>query len=167
MKKSWSSLILALFVHLTACHTEAAKENTPQSFNHQNATDMTASDQQAITTLLKAYEKALNAADTPAVIELYTDDGVFMPSGAPTSIGKEAVSQAYDFVFSQIRLHIAFSIDEIETHGDLAFARTISRGTTDILATGETVAEENRELFVLRKENGQWKIARYLFNKMS
>ncbi len=29
-----------------------------------------------------------------------------------------------------------------------------------------TVPEENRELFVLQKENGSWKIDRYMFNKM-
>ena len=68
-------------------------------------------------------------------------------------------------MFSQIKLSIVFSIDEIEIHGDLAFARTISRGTTDVLAAGVTVPEENRELFVFEKTDGDWKIARYMFNK--
>ena len=90
-----------------------------------------------------------------------------MPSEAPTSIGKEQVAQAYDFVFSQIRLPIEFFIDEIEIAGDMAFARTISRGKTDILAQNITVPQENRELFILQKEQGNWKIARYIFNKMS
>jgi len=29
------------------------------------------------------------------------------------------------------------------------------------------VPEENRELFILQKENGSWKIDRYMFNKMN
>jgi hypothetical protein len=41
-----------------------------------------------------------------------------------------------------------------------------TKGTTLIHANGQTVPEENRELFVLQKINGQWKIARYMFNKM-
>jgi len=59
-----------------------------------------------------------------------------------------------------------FFIDEIVVNGDYAFARTTSQGTTLIHTSGETVAEENRELFVLQKINGQWKISRYMFNKM-
>ena len=51
-------------------------------------------------------------------------------------------------------------------NGDYAFALMTSKGTTLIHANKQTVAEENREIFVLQKANGQWKIARYMFNKM-
>ncbi|MBK9194172.1 MAG: DUF4440 domain-containing protein [Flavobacteriales bacterium] len=65
-----------------------------------------------------------------------------------------------------IKLNIEFFIDEVVVDGDHAFARTTSKGTTLIHATGETVPEENRELFVLQRTDGGWKIARYMFNKM-
>ena len=134
----------------------------------KNDTDMnTIQEKQAIERLLKSYESALNASDTKAVLKLYAEDGVFMPSEAPTSAGLMAVEGAYNYVFSQIKLNIVFTIDEIEIADDFAFARTISRGKTNVLAAGITVPEENRELFVLKKENGDWKIGRYIFNKMS
>lgn len=120
----------------------------------------------AIEKLLFAYRDALNASDVGQVLPLYTNDGVFMPSNAPSAVGQEQVKAAYEFVFSQIQLSIEFYIDEIVVNGDYAFARTISKGTTLIHANGQTVAEENRELFVLQKSEGQWKIARYMFNKM-
>lgn len=69
-----------------------------------------------IKTLLRRYEAALNASDTAQVLPLYTNDGVFMPTEAPT-------------------------------------------------AQNLTIPEENRELFVFKKESGAWKIARYMFNK--
>jgi hypothetical protein len=47
----------------------------------------------------------------------------------------------------------------------MAFAVTSSKGTTMIHATGDTVPEANRELFVFEKLNERWKIARYMFNK--
>lgn len=112
------------------------------------------------------YRDALNESSTEKALALYTENGIFMPSGAPTSIGQEQVKAAYDFVFSQIQLNIEFDIDEIEIIGDYAFARTTSKGTTLIHATGNTVPEENRELFVLKQENSSWKIDRYIFNKM-
>ena len=120
----------------------------------------------AIEKLLFSYRDALNASDVNKVLPLYTNDGIFMPSNAPSAIGQAQVKASYEFVFKTIQLNINFSIDEIVVNGDYAFARTTSKGTTLIHASGQTVAEENRELFVLQKTNGQWKIARYMFNKM-
>ena len=128
---------------------------------------MTTHDQAQIATLLDRYETALNASDVDAVLELYAPDGVFMPSSAPTAEGADQVRATYEFVFSTIQLAIRFSIDEIEVHGDLAFARTGSKGTVTILADGSSAPEENRELFVLEKHRGEWKIALYMFNKPS
>jgi uncharacterized protein (TIGR02246 family) len=120
----------------------------------------------AMEKLLFSYRDALNTSDVNKVLPLYTSDGVFMPSNAPSAIGQQQVKAAYEFVFSQIQLNIEFYIDEIVVNDDYAFARTTSKGTTLIHANKQTVAEENRELFVLQKTNGQWKIARYMFNKM-
>ncbi len=140
-------LLMAAIISMSACQTKS-------------------SENQEIKNLLVTYRDALNASDVSKVLTLYTEDGIFMPSGAPTAIGKEQLKGTYEFVFSNIQLSIEFYIDEITVDGDYAFARTTSKGTTLIHATGETVPEENRELFVLQKENGSWKIDRYMFNKM-
>ena len=126
---------------------------------------MNSNGQQQIETVLFAYRDALNASDVSQVLALYSEDGVFMPSGAPTSVGQEQVKAAYEYVFSSIQLNIEFSIDEIAVLGDHAYARTTSKGTVLIRATDEKAPEENRELFVLKKEAGSWKINRYMFNK--
>jgi len=118
-----------------------------------------------IQTVLDRYEKALNASDVDAVLELYADDGVFMPSSAPTAVGIESVRAAYEHVFTMIKLNITFTVEEIVADGSVAFARTGSKGSVTVLADGSTAPEENRELFVFQKEDGVWKIARYMFNK--
>ena len=123
-------------------------------------------EKKAIEQLLFSYRDGLNASDVPKILNMYTADGVFMPSGAPTSIGQAQVKGAYEFVFSNIQLKIEFFIDEIIVNGNYAFARTTSKGQTLIHANGTTVPEENRELFVLEKVGSGWKIARYMFNKM-
>ncbi len=126
-----------------------------------------AEERQAIEATLLQYEKALNGSDVKGVLELYAPDGVFMPSGAPSAIGAKEIRAAYEHVFGAIKLEIKFTIDEIVQSGNYAFARTISRGQVTLLAEGVTAPEENRELFVLQKRDGAWKIARYMFNKMS
>ncbi|TNE66890.1 MAG: hypothetical protein EP344_02250 [Bacteroidetes bacterium] len=64
-------------------------------------------------------------------------------------------------------MNIEFFIEEIVVENNVAFATTSSEGTTLIHATGDTVPEANRELFVFEKVGGDWKIARYMFNKTS
>ncbi len=119
----------------------------------------------AIEKLLFSYRDALNTSNVSKVLTLYTKNGVFMPANAPSAVGQEQLKASYEFVFKTIQLHIEFFVGEITVSGDFAYALTNSKGTTLIHANGQTVPEENRELFVLNKENGEWKIARYMFNK--
>lgn len=145
----------------------SCQNGTKNQSNNSTQNNMKQSiEKSAIEKLLFSYSDALNASDVNKILPLYTNDGVFMPSNAPSAIGQEQIKGSYEFVFKTIQLNIEFLIDEIVVNGDYAFARTISKGTTLIHSNGQTVAEENRELFVLQKTNGQWKISRYMFNKM-
>ncbi|MGY2441010.1 YybH family protein [Pseudomonas sp. SDO52101_S400] len=117
----------------------------------------------AIQSILKAYEVALNAADTDTILSLYGSDPVFMPQHAPALIGREAVRAGYEQVFKTLQLNVRFDIHEIEVTGDWAWVRTSSSGRTRLLAAGIEVTEGNNELFVFRRENTEWKIHRYLF----
>lgn len=140
--------------------------NQNQSINQlQNKDVMEKLEKERIENLLGEYKKSLNTSDAKLAQSLYAKDGIFMPSGAPSAIGSENILKSYEFIFSQIQLNIEFFIDEILVEGDYAFATTISKGTTLIRATNQTVPEENRELFVFEKADGNWKIARYMFNK--
>jgi hypothetical protein len=51
----------------------------------------------------------------------------------------------------------------VEVLGESAWARTSSSGRTTVLASGQVVDEGNNELFVFRRESGDWRIHRYLF----
>ncbi len=150
-------LIAAVGLALCGCQSKTQPNPTVNTIEEKNAIEAT----------LKNYEAVLNASDVDGVLALYAEDGVFMPTEAPTAAGKEQVRAAYEHVFGIIKLDIAFSVDEIVQSGDFAFARTVSRGEVTVLAEGITLPEENRELFVLKKEGDDWKIARYMFNKMT
>lgn len=64
-----------------------------------------------------------------------------------------------------IQLSIEFFIEEIEVEGNMAYAVTSSKGTVKIHTNGVEAPEATRELFVFEKVYGEWKIARYMFNK--
>jgi uncharacterized protein (TIGR02246 family) len=130
-----------------------------------SSTKEVTSTKQAVAEVLRAYEAALNASDTKAVMPLYLRDGVFMPQHSESAVGEAAIRQAYDAVFKAIKLTVKFATAEIvEMSPEWAFARTNSAGTAKIHATGAEEKESNQELFIFKKDtDGKWRIARYCF----
>ena len=159
--KTIINLVLAILL-MASCTGQNQSESINQS---QKSEVMEKVTKENIEKLLVTYKTSLNTSDAALAQSLYTNDGIFMPSGAPSAIGSDNILKSYEYIFSQIQLTIEFYIEEIVVEGDLAFATTSSKGTTLINATGDTVPEANRELFVLEKVDEEWKIARYMFNK--
>jgi uncharacterized protein (TIGR02246 family) len=158
-------LILTALVIATMASCNQSENTESNTISKENMESMEKLEKQKIEALLSEYEKSLNTSDAKLAQSLYTKDGIFMPTEAPSGIGSDGILKSYEFVFSQIQLNIAFFIEEIEVEGNMAFAITSSKGTTLIRATGDTIPEANRELFVFEKVNNEWKIARYMFNK--
>ena len=155
--------VLAIII-LASCN-EKQESKKPIKNTIENTEIMIKEEKQKIEALLSEYKKSLNSSDAKLAQSLYTKDGVFMPTEAPSGIGPEGLLKSYEFVFSQIQLNIEFFIEEIEVEGNMAFAVTSSKGTVKIHANGSEAPEANRELFVFEKVDGEWKIARYMFNK--
>ena len=150
------ALCLAVADRATGSPQDPLKPNSSE-------TKPTKSMNQEITNLLKAYKKALNSSDPKAAMALYGSDPIFMAQNADAFIGREAVQASYQHIFQTIKLNVVFTIHEIVEMGDLAYGRTTSAGQTEVLAAHTTSKEANNELFIFRKERGQWKIHRYLF----
>lgn len=129
--------------------------------------DTKQTDRAEITDLLDRYQRALNGSHTNHIVPLYTSDGVFMPSKKPTATGTNQIKTAYQHVFQALDLNVKFHIDEIEQHGNIAFLRTTSDGKIKFLEKKITIKNNSRELFILKKNNGQWKIYRYMFNEVN
>ena len=125
-----------------------------------------AADRAGIEAVLNAYQAALNAADTSAVLLLYEPDGVFMQPYARSAIGKDAIRRTYDADFASFRLQVNFQLAELQFMSpDWAFVRTNSAGTNTVSASGKQSAEANQELFIFHKSpDATWRIARYSFS---
>ena len=162
MKKLTLS-VLAIIIMASCNEKQETKETIKTTTQNTEITQK--EEKQKIEELLSEYKKSLNTSDAQLAQNLYTKDGVFMPTEAPSGIGSEGILKSYEYVFSQIKLNIEFFIEEIEVEGNMAFAVTSSKGTVKILANGMEVPEANRELFVFEKVDEDWKIARYMFNK--
>jgi uncharacterized protein (TIGR02246 family) len=125
------------------------------------------SDQAAITSLLHTYGSILATRSLPCLLNIYTPDGVLMAPGYQPAVGTEALKGSYERIFSTIRLDIKFSIDEIVVmDGEWAFARTTAEGRKFWLQRGTDERHHNQEIFICRKYDGRWRIARYCFSSM-
>ena len=148
-------LAVTLFSAVAACEkTEAGP-----------VTDVPAQ-QKAIQQVLDAYGVALNASDAARIVPLFAQDGVFSAPGNPTATGQTQIKGAFDGLFGAVTLKLQFTPAQITVVNDTyAFATSTSSGTLTVKANGQSTPNAYRELWVFVKENGQWKIARYLFNQ--
>jgi uncharacterized protein (TIGR02246 family) len=153
-KNSMKKLLILSLVLLTF----AAQAQTDKSKKSSN-------DKQAIENLILQYGEAIKAASVEKVLAVFTKDGVLMAPGAPTAAGEDQLKATYQYVFGAIKLDLKFTILEVTVDKDYAIVRSESTGTTTVLSNNQTGPDAYRELFVVKKENGSWKIARYMYNK--
>ncbi len=120
-----------------------------------------------ITDVLRSYESFVNESNAQGLGALYTEDAVLLPDRFEAFEGADAITGFYAFAFSALKLDLEFEIDpeDIVVDGDTAYATTSSTGTRFIKEANQTVPEINRELWVFEQVDGDWKIARYAFNK--
>lgn len=161
MKKLTLSVLVIII--MASCNEKQEKKEAITTTQNTEITQK--EEKQKIEELLSEYKKSLNTSDAQLAQNLFTKDGIFMPTEAPSVIGSEGILKNFEYAFSQFKLKIAFFIEEIEVEGNMAFAVTSSKGTVKILANGMEEPEASRELFVFEKVDGKWKIARYMFNK--
>jgi len=89
-----------------------------------------------------------------------------MPPGGPTIRRAEALRSVYEPFRTALRLECTYEFDEIPSDGKLASARTRSTGTVLNRETGENSPASWRELFAMRRVDGRWRIAPYMFQGM-
>lgn len=116
--------------------------------------------------VISSYEKAVNAGDAATTASLYAPDAAFYPVDFPTAKGEDAILGSYNAFFDVLLLNIKFTIDEVTVSGDHATVCSHSEGTRYLKPpVDQTVPEINREVFILKKIDGEFKIQNYMFNK--
>lgn len=175
MKKNKIGILVATAMTVTAlsaCGIQASNSSSASTETDVSATEQeTAStinkseDEKEIRQLLKSYRDALAESDPEKVTENYTADGVVMGPGSPTAVGEE-LSDTYAGIFSNVGLDLDFTVANMIIGEKYAVVQSTSDGTATVVATGDQTPEQNRELFIMEKEDGTWKIARYMYNKM-
>ena len=125
---------------------------------------MNAEQSPAVVETISAYFAALNASDPDALVEVFTDDAALMPNEAETTVGKPALRATYTDRFGVFEYRRQLHVDEWFADGDVAVVRCHTTGSFTTKADGTRVDATSRELFVLKRVEGRWRIRCYMFN---
>ena len=114
-------------------------------------------DESAIRDLIARWMQASRAGDTATVLSLMTDDVVFMVPGHEP-FGKEAFAKKSEGM-KDVRIEGTADIRELRVLGEWAYLRNyISMTITP--PQGDPIRHEGYTLTILRKQDGQWLLAR-------
>ena len=114
-------------------------------------------DEAAIRKLVDTWMAASKSGDIATVLDLMTDDVVFMVPGREP-FGKEAFAAASDAI-KNVRIDGDADIRESNVLGDWAYIRNYLEMTITPEG-GDPVKRSGWTLTILRKEDGRWRLAR-------
>ena len=140
------SFVLLLLFTAFSC----AKQETKPSVEEDIA---------AINELYKQATLACSSGEVELYLSLFTEDAVVMATEFPAIIGKEELRPAMEGLFSQFDLKLPYTVDEVEVHGDWAFARSSFQYSMTLKEGGETTTRAGKELDIFKRQaDGSWKI---------
>ncbi len=120
--------------------------------------------QREVYDVVHRYESALNAKDTDTIVGLFAEGSVAEWNNKRTYATRDQKIAGYNALFRSASFSTVFSYDAINVYGDTAVVRTHHHVGAAVIENGKKVTDYNREVFVLRKIDGTWKIVLYTFN---
>jgi uncharacterized protein (TIGR02246 family) len=139
----------------------AAGQGSDVAFSSDPATN---AGQRAVYDVVHRYETALNAGDVDAILDLFAPDAVAEWNDKRTYATRDQRREGYAALFKIARFSTVFAYDTIDVNGDVAIVRTHHHKGAAVIEHGKSVTDYNREVFVLKRVNGDWKIYLYTFN---
>jgi ketosteroid isomerase-like protein len=122
--------------------------------------------QKKVKAVVERYQDGLNSSDFSKIRPLFTPDVVAEWNEKATVLGVDAMAKPYQDLFKAIKFSTDFQYDAVDVYGDVAIVRTHHPvGQTElILKDMSKKLDFNREIFVLRRIDGDWKIILDSFN---
>ena len=123
-------------------------------------------DRAAIEAVREAEGAAFGAGNVDAVMDVFTDDIVFMSPNEPLVSGRDAVREWANGFTSMFTVTIhSYETDEIEVAGDMAYERYTAHWTITPKDGGDAVEEILKGIHIFRRQaDGSWKIAQDIWN---
>ena len=118
-------------------------------------------DELAIRNLIETWLRATREGNVDAVLDLMTDDVVFLVPGQQPMVGKQAFGEALRAVLGQHAIDSTGQIDEVAVFGDMAYCRTHLQVTVTRKHDTLPRLRKGQTLSILRRcADGKWRLSR-------
>ncbi|WP_162055943.1 YybH family protein [Pontibacter pamirensis] len=108
----------------------------------------------------KKFMEAYRRGDAAGMAALYTEDGMIMPPNSDIVEGREQIQNFFQALMNMGIKSIELQTREVEQHENTAYE--VSRATLSV--EGDQVVDEAKYIVIWKRENGDWKLHRDIFN---
>jgi uncharacterized protein (TIGR02246 family) len=116
-------------------------------------------DEETIRALITTWQEASRAGNLPKLLELMTDDVVFLTSGqAP--MDKKTFTKGFETMIQKMDMTSSSDIREIIITGDYAYCWSHLSVAMNPKSGSGSIRRSGYTLTVFRKENSSWQLAR-------
>lgn len=133
---------------------------------------MSPSDSQALSDIRKLHEKDIESSksrDFESLRRLVSDEAVILPSGEDAIQGVRQIDEWYARMKRSMEdfevLKYSMDFKDVQVQGDFAFEWGYTNESAKNNKTGEIERGSSKLFRVLRKENGEWKVYRAIWNQ--
>ncbi|WP_210486094.1 YybH family protein [Rufibacter aurantiacus] len=116
-----------------------------------------------IKTLCRDFESAFAKGDAAGVAALYTQDGMLLPSGSDIVRGQDAIRQYWQGAMNAGMKECHLETIDVELLENTA----IELGHFTLQGDGGRIMDEGKNMVVWKKESGEWKIQKDIWNSSS
>jgi ketosteroid isomerase-like protein len=166
---SWiaAAAVTALLVSIRPAFPidDTSKDGGPSGSFSYSPDAQVAAVQKTVKAVVERYQDGLNSSDFAKIRRLFAPDAVAEWNEKATVIGVDSMAKPYESLFQAIKFNTDFQYDAVDIYGEIAIVRTHHPvGQTELhLKEGSRTLDFNREIFVLRRMDGNWKIILYTF----
>ena len=145
-------LVIVYFTCFVFIGCDSQKVNNPE-------------DIKAIERMSAARAEAFNTGDAAAIAIHFTEDGVLMAPGAPTSYGRDAVEAYYQQIFDEYETELDSYYEDVQVSGNLAFGQGIAEVKLIPKGGGEPILSTSKYINILeRQDDGLWLTTHDIWN---
>ncbi|MBD2485932.1 nuclear transport factor 2 family protein [Planktothrix sp. FACHB-1365] len=108
------------------------------------------------------YPSNIRSRDLASYADMYTEDALWMMPNVPDKCGVPDIVEGFAEYISNQEIDPNFTAEEIEVIGDFGYVMGISLSTIHPLDGGSFQQSKCREVWLMRKEGGTWKISRQI-----
>ena len=118
-------------------------------------------DEEAIRNLIAEWHRATAAGDVESVLQLMSDDVVFLVAGKPPMEGSASFAEGLRRLLSTHSIVSSGEIQELVVSGDLAYTWTKLDVKIEAKSGGESTSRKGSALSILKKQSdGRWLLIR-------